>query len=60
MTDGQSLYHNIENLMEIEEERTMAGFIQMVEKESWKAWNDCNIHQKIIHPVSLVLLYDIK
>jgi hypothetical protein len=34
----------------------LIGFIQLVEKEIQKAWHDCNIHQKILHPGYLVLL----
>jgi hypothetical protein len=38
----------------------MVGFNQMVENDRKKAWHDCNIHQKILQPRSLVLLYDSK
>jgi hypothetical protein len=46
--------------MELEEDQMMVGFIQVVEKERQKAWHDHNIHQKILQPGSLVLLYDNK
>jgi hypothetical protein len=60
MTDDQSLQHRLDELMELEEDRIMVGFIQVVEKYRQKAWHDRNIHQKILQPGSLVLLYDNK
>jgi hypothetical protein len=36
----------------------VAGFNQVVEKKRQKAWHDHNIHQKILQPGYLVLLYE--
>jgi hypothetical protein len=33
MTDDQSLQHRLDELMELEEDRMMVGFSQVVEKE---------------------------
>jgi hypothetical protein len=60
MIDEQSLQHRLDELMELEEDRIMVRFNQVVEKERKKAWNDRNIHQNILQPGSLVLLYDNK
>jgi hypothetical protein len=60
MTDDQSLQHRMDELMELEEDRIMACFIQVVEKERQKSWHDRNIRQKILQLGSLVLLYDNK
>jgi hypothetical protein len=60
MTDEQSLQQRLDELMELEEDHMMAGFIQVVEKQRQKAWHDHNICQKILQPRSLVLLYDNK
>jgi hypothetical protein len=60
MTDGQSLQHRLDEIMELEEDRIMAGFSQVVEKHRKKACHDCNIHQKILQPIYLLFLYDNK
>jgi len=38
----------------------MVRINQVVKNQIQKAWHDRNIHQKILHPGSLVLLYDSK
>ena len=48
------------NLVELEEDRFVAGFHQQVQKNREKAWHDRHIKSKAIKAGDLVLMYDSK
>ena len=48
----------LDQLMELEEDKILAGFHQEVHKAKEKAWHDRHIKKKIFKGGYLVLLYD--
>lgn len=54
------LKKRIEELLELEEDRFLAGSHQQVQKERQKAWHDKHIKKKEFQPGEMVLMYDNK
>ena len=60
MVDEAALEEHATQLLQLEEDRFIAGFRQCVEKDQQKAWHDRHIKNKQFHQGDLVLLYDNK
>ena len=60
MVDANTTNERLAQLLNLEEDRFIAGFHQKVQKEREKAWHDRHIKQKIFQVGDLVLLYDSK
>ena len=62
ITDSPPLlvFQQISQLMEMEEDRILAGFHQEVQKERDKSWHDRHIKRKSFKEGDLVLVYDSK
>jgi hypothetical protein len=58
MTEEGVAQEILDQLMELEEDRILAGFHQEVQKEKDKSWHDRHIKKKIFKEGDLVLLYD--
>jgi hypothetical protein len=58
MTKEGVVQERLDQLMELEEDKILAGFHQEVQKVKDKAWNDRHIKKKIFKEGNLVLLYD--
>ena len=60
MDDEGALEECLAQLVQLEEDRFVAGFHQHVEKDRQKAWHDRHIKNKHFQQGNLVLLYDSK
>jgi hypothetical protein len=60
MTERGAIQERLSQLMEMEEDRILAGFHQEVQKARDKAWHDRHIKKKSFKEGDLVLLYDSK
>jgi transposase InsO family protein len=60
MTECGMIQERLHQLLEMEEDRILAGFHQQVQKARDKAWHDRHIKKKTFTEADLVLLYDIK
>ena len=60
MDELAMLNERLEKLLELEEDRFIAGFQQQVQKAREKSWHDRHIKKKHFQNGDLVLLYDIK
>ena len=60
MADTDMMDERLAQLLNLEEDRFIAGFHQKVQKAREKAWHDKHIKHKIFHVGDLVLLYDSK
>ena len=60
MADEETVNERLLNLVELEEDRFVAGFHQQVQKDREKAWHDRHIKSKAIKAGDLVLMYDSK
>eukprot|EP00253_Pinus_taeda_P023008 PITA_23008 len=60
MADHEALEEWLMQLMELEEDRFLAGFHQQVQKEREKARHDCHIKLRTFKVNDIVLLYDSK
>ena len=60
MDDTSAIHERISQLIELEEDRFIAGFHQQIQKEREKAYHDRHIKKKIFRQGDLVLLYDSK
>jgi hypothetical protein len=60
IADEEILNERLLNLVELEEDRFVAGFHEQVHKDREKAWHDRHIKSKAIKAGDLVLLYDSK
>ena len=60
MADEETLNERLVNLVELDEDRFIAGFHQHVQKNREKAWHDRHIKSKAIKVGDLVLMYDSK
>lgn len=60
MADHGALEEWLAQLIELEEDRFLAGFHQQVQKECEKAWHDWHIKLCTFKVNDLVLLYDRK
>ena len=60
MDDPTMLNERLEKILELEENRFIAGFQQQVQKAREKAWHDRHIKRKHFQIGDLVLLYDSK
>ena len=60
MTDRRALEERLTQLVELEEERFLAGIHQQVQKQCEKAWHDRHIKLHTFKVNDLVLLYDNK
>ena len=60
MTDTDAVEERLAQLVQMEEERFIAGFHQNVEKQRHKAWHDHHIGTKQFKVDGLVLMYDNK
>jgi hypothetical protein len=58
MDDTDVVQDKITQLIELEEDRFIAGFHQQVQKEREKAYHDRHIKKKAVKQGDLVLLYD--
>jgi hypothetical protein len=58
MTERGEIQESLNQLMEMEEDKILAGFHQEVQKARDKSWHDKHIKKKIIKEGDLVLLYD--
>jgi hypothetical protein len=57
MTERGTIQERLSQLMEMEEDKILAGFHQEVKKARDKAWNDRHIKKKIFKEGDLVFLY---
>ena len=60
MDDPAMLNERLAGILELEEDRFIAGFRQQVQKYREKAWHDRHIKKKQFQNGDLVLLYDSK
>jgi hypothetical protein len=60
MTERGVVKESLNQLMEMEEDRILAGFHQEVQKERDKSWHEKHIKKKSFKELYLVLLYDSK
>ena len=60
MADSDTMEERLAQLLNLEEDRFIAGFHQKVQKAREKAWHDRHIKHKIFQVGDLVLLYDSK
>ena len=60
MADIDTMGERLAQLLNLEEDRFIAGFHQKVQKACEKAWHDRHIKHKIFQEGDLVLLYDSK
>ena len=60
MDDPTIMKERMEKILELEEDRFIAGFQQQVQKSREKAWHDRHIKKKQFQQGDLVLLYDSK
>ena len=60
MTDTDAVEERLAQLIQMEEERFIAGFHQNVEKQRQKAWHDSHIKTKQFKVDGLVLMYENK
>ena len=60
MTDIDTTNERLAQLLDLEENRFIAGFHQKVKKAQEKAWHDKHIKSKTLQIGDLVLLYDSK
>ena len=60
MDDPSMLNERLAKILELEEDRFIAGFQQQVQKSREKAWHDRHIKKKHFQNGDLVLLYDNK
>ncbi len=60
MADTNIMDERLAQLLNLEEDRFIAGFHQKVQKAREKAWHDRHIKHKIFQVGDLVLLYDSK
>ena len=60
MVDTDTMDERLTQLLNLEEDRLIAGFHQKVQKAREKAWHDRHIKHNIFQIGDLVLLYDIK
>jgi hypothetical protein len=60
LTDSGAMEKRLSELVELEEDRFVAGFHQQVQKVHEKSWHDRHIKQKKFQTGDLVLLYDNK
>jgi hypothetical protein len=58
MTEEGVAQERLDQLMELEEDKILAGFHQEVQKAKDKSWHDRHIKKKIFKEGDLVLLYD--
>ena len=60
MDDPAIITERLKHILELEENRFIAGFQQQVQKAREKAWHDRHIKKKQFQQGDLVLLYDSK
>ena len=60
MVDEETVNERLLNLVELEEDRFVAGFHQQAQKNREKSWHDRHIKSKAIKTAYLVLMYDKK
>jgi len=60
MVDHEALVEWLAQLMELDEDRFLAGFHKQVQKECEKAWLDQHIKLHMFKVNDMVLLYDSK
>ena len=60
MDDPDMMKERLAKILELEEDRFIAGFQQQVQKAREKAWHDRHIKKKQFQQGDLVLLYDSK
>jgi hypothetical protein len=60
MSDEESLEAGLNALMELDEDRFIAGLNQTINKRRQKAWHDINLRSKTLEPGKLALWYDSK
>ena len=60
LADEEIVEERLLHLLELEEDRFVAGFHQQVQKNREKAWHDRHIKSKAIKEGDLVLMYDSK
>ena len=60
LADEETVEERLLHLLELEEDRFVAGFHQQVQKNREKAWHDRHIKSKTIKEGDLVLMYDNK
>jgi hypothetical protein len=58
MDDTGAIHERLSQLVELEEDRFIAGFHQQIQKEQEKAYDDRHMKKKIFMQGDLVLLYD--
>jgi hypothetical protein len=60
LSDSSAIEERLSQLLQLEEDRFVAGFHQQVQKAREKAWHDRHIKKKKFQVGDLVLLYDNK
>ena len=60
LADEETMNERLLHLVELEEDRFVAGFHQQVQKNREKTWHDRHIKSKAIKEGDLVLMYDNK
>jgi hypothetical protein len=60
MTERGAIKERLNQLMEMEEDRILAGFHQEVQKEREKSWHEGNIKRKSFKEGDLILIDDSK
>lgn len=60
MIDDKSLQNRMNELMELEENRLLTGFIQLIKKNMQKEFHDRNINTKLLERNTLLIIYDSK
>ena len=60
MIDDKSLENRMNELMELEENRLLTGFIQLIKKNMQKEFHDRNINTKLLERNTLLIIYDSK
>lgn len=60
LTDEETIEERLLHLVELEEDKFIAGFHQQVQKNREKAWHDRYIKSKTIKEGDIVLMYDNK
>jgi hypothetical protein len=58
MDDTRTMQYRLPQLVELEEDRFIAGFNQQIQKEREKAYHDRHIKKKVFKQGDMVLVYD--
>jgi hypothetical protein len=60
MDDTRTMQYRLPQLVELEEDRFIAGFNQQIQKEREKAYHDRHIKKKVFKQGDMVMVYDNK